>query len=101
MLRLIKTVVEAAHRQDVWVGMCGEMAGDIALTPLLVGLGLDELSASSGQVAKVKHAIRKLNSVECVELLERSLKESDALKIQHEAQKFARKHYGDLMPETH
>jgi phosphotransferase system enzyme I (PtsI) len=101
VLRLIKTVVEAAHRQNVWVGMCGEMAGDIAVTPLLVGLGLDELSASSGQVAKVKHAIRKLNSVDCVELLERSLKESDALKIQHETQKFARKHYGDLMPETH
>src|SRR5204863_2591991 len=50
VLRLIRMVVDAAHRAGIWAGLCGEMAGDIALTPLLVGLGLDELSAASGQV---------------------------------------------------
>jgi phosphotransferase system enzyme I (PtsI) len=99
VLRLIKMVVEAAHRHDVWVGMCGEMAGDVAVTPLLVGLGLDELSAASSQVAKVKHAIRKLNAADCVALLERSLGESDATTILEDTLQFARGCYGNLLED--
>ena len=101
VLRLIKTVVEAAHRHNVWVGMCGEMAGDISVTPLLVGLGLDELSAASSQVAKVKHAIRKLDAGDCVKLLEASLMEPDAAKIQKQTLEFAKQFYGDLLEEAH
>ena len=89
VLRLIKTVVDAAHHAGIWAGLCGEMAGDIALTPLLVGLGLDELSAASSQVAKIKHAIRRLDGVQCRQLVEQALRESDPAEIQRLAQEFA------------
>lgn len=65
LIRLIAHVMNASHDKGVTVGMCGEMAADVALTPLLVGLGLDELSVASGQVARVKHAIRLLDAAEC------------------------------------
>ena len=47
VLRLLKMIADAAHANNIWVGVCGEMAGDIALIPLLLGLGMDELSASA------------------------------------------------------
>jgi phosphotransferase system enzyme I (PtsI) len=65
VLRLIKMTVEAAQRAGIRVCICGEMASDIELTPLLIGLGLGELSVASGQVARLKHAVRKLNAGEC------------------------------------
>ena len=45
VVRLIKMVADAAHAHDIWVGVCGEMAGEVLFTPLLLGLGMDELSA--------------------------------------------------------
>ncbi len=58
VLRLIKMVVEAAHKAGKWVGMCGEMAGDPAFTKILIGLGLDELSVPAAAVPKIKRLIR-------------------------------------------
>ena len=65
VLRLIEMTVTAARKAGIRVCICGEMASDIELTPLLIGLGLNELSVASGQVARLKHAIRKLNATEC------------------------------------
>lgn len=96
VLRLVKQVVDASNLAGVWVGMCGEMAGDVALIPLLVGLGLDELSASSGQVAKVKHAIRKLTAADCRALVERTLRHSDAAMIFQESRALAQQCYPEL-----
>ena len=48
IVRLIKLTVDAAHKNKIWVGVCGEMAGDPVLVPLLLGLGVDELSAAPG-----------------------------------------------------
>ena len=59
VLRAIHRTVTAAHAEDAWVGMCGEMAGDPDLTELLVGLGLDELSMSAVTIPEVKTAIRE------------------------------------------
>ena len=70
VLRLIRMTVEAANRAGIRVCICGEMASDIQLTPLLVGLGLHELSVTAGQVAKVKHAVRQLSAAECRALAE-------------------------------
>ena len=47
ILRLLKMIADAAHAHDIWVGVCGEMAGDLALVPLLLGLGMDELSVGA------------------------------------------------------
>lgn len=58
VLRLISNVIKAAHENRIWVGMCGEMAGDPAATKLLVSMGIDELSMSAPSIPKVKETIR-------------------------------------------
>src|SRR5213082_15014 len=60
VLRLLKMVADAAHANNIWVGVCGEMAGDIALIPLLLGLGMDELSVGATLVPRVKRAVQSL-----------------------------------------
>ncbi|MCA1964429.1 MAG: phosphoenolpyruvate--protein phosphotransferase, partial [Prosthecobacter sp.] len=65
VLRLIRMTVEAGNRAGIRVCICGEMASDVELTPLLVGLGLHELSVTASQVARVKHAVRRLDAAEC------------------------------------
>jgi len=64
ILRLIKMTVDAAHKHGIWTGVCGEIAGDPYLTPLLIGLGVDELSAAPTVVAQVKYMIRRLKLTE-------------------------------------
>jgi phosphotransferase system enzyme I (PtsI) len=96
VLRLIKQVIGASRPANVWVGMCGEMAGDVSLTPLLVGLGLDELSAASSQVAKVKHAIRALNTEECKSLVDAALAEPDSKVILAKTVALAKRCYPEL-----
>lgn len=71
VLRLIRMSVEAARSAGIRIGMCGEMASDLTLTPLMIGLGLNELSVATTQVARVKHAVRRLAVPEC-ELLARA-----------------------------
>jgi phosphotransferase system enzyme I (PtsI) len=68
IIRLIKTTVDAAHKNGIWAGVCGEIAGDPALAPLLIGLGVDELSAAPTIVAQVKYMIRRLKLAETEEL---------------------------------
>src|SRR5258708_35603858 len=60
ILHLIKAKVDAGHRNNIWVGVCGEMAGDPVLTPLLLGLGGGELSAAPSLVPPVKFLIRRM-----------------------------------------
>lgn len=64
IVRLIKTTVDAAHARKVWVSVCGEMAGDPVFTPLLIGLGVDELSAAPALLAQVKYLVRRLKKSE-------------------------------------
>src|ERR1700726_1020359 len=74
ILRLIEMTVAAAHAQGIWVGVCGEMAGDVALIPLLLGLGVDELSVGATLVPRVKLAVRSLAIPECRQLVDETLK---------------------------
>jgi phosphotransferase system enzyme I (PtsI) len=60
ILRLIHTTIEACHKAGKWVGMCGEMAGDPQFVPLLLGMGLDEFSASVSVIPEVKKVIRMM-----------------------------------------
>ena len=61
VLKIINDVIGAAKKNNIWVGMCGEMAGDILATELLVGMGIDELSMSGSTIPKVKEIITKIN----------------------------------------
>lgn len=60
VLRLIKYVIDAAHRAGKQAGMCGEMAGDSAATAILLGLGLDEFSMSASSICRIKEVVRTL-----------------------------------------
>jgi phosphotransferase system enzyme I (PtsI) len=60
VLALIHRTIESGHRHGIWVGVCGEMAGDPLMTPLLVGLGVDELSVSPAAVPLIKDAVRNM-----------------------------------------
>lgn len=73
VLRLIHMTAEAAHRENKWVGVCGEMAGDTQAIPLLVGLGIDELSMSASSVLKARHLVRGMNYAELQEMARNAL----------------------------
>jgi phosphotransferase system enzyme I (PtsI) len=88
---------DAAHTNHIWVGVCGEMAGDVALVPLLLGLGMDELSAAATLVPRVKRAVQSLSIPECRELLEETLKLNTASEILARCLQLADSRYGDLL----
>lgn len=73
ILRLIKNVIDAAHKEGKWAGMCGEMAGEQLAAPLLLGLGLDEFSMSATSVLAQRKLIRSLSQAEMKELADQAL----------------------------
>ena len=73
LLRLIDQVVRAAHRERRWVGVCGEMASDLSAVPLLIGLGVDELSVHPPLVARIKATVRGLDAAECARVAAQAL----------------------------
>ncbi|MED0660938.1 phosphoenolpyruvate--protein phosphotransferase [Bacillus smithii] len=73
ILRLVKMVIDAAHKEGKWAGMCGEMAGDETAIPLLLGLGLDEFSMSATSILKARSLIKKLNRSEMEQLASEAL----------------------------
>ncbi len=64
ILRLVKMVVDAAHKEGKWAGMCGEMAGDEVAIPLLLGLGLDEFSMSATSILPARNQLLSLSKEE-------------------------------------
>jgi phosphotransferase system enzyme I (PtsI) len=97
VLRLLKMIADAAHANKLWVGVCGEMAGDVALIPLLLGLGIDELSTAAILVPRVKRAVQSLAIPECRELVEEAFKLNTASEILARCLELADKRYGDLL----
>jgi len=91
IIRLIKMTVEAGHRHGIWVGVCGEMAGDPIYTPLLLGLGVDELSMAPASVARVKFLIRRIKMAEVQELAEFSLECDSSREILARSESYVRK----------
>ena len=73
ILRLVKQVIEASHKEGKWTGMCGEMAGDQTAVPLLLGLGLDEFSMSATSILKARRQINGLSKNEMAELANRAV----------------------------
>ncbi|AXX64864.1 phosphoenolpyruvate--protein phosphotransferase [Bombilactobacillus bombi] len=73
ILRLIKYVIDSAHKEGKWVGMCGEAAGDPVMTPLLMGMGLDEYSMSATSILKVRSLMKHLNTEELKSLVDQAV----------------------------
>ena len=97
VLRLIKGVVDAGKANGIWTGVCGEMAGDVQLTPLLIGLGIEELSASSTLVPRVKKAVQSLSQETCANLVQEVMQMSDGKAILDRSLEVAKAHYGELI----
>jgi phosphoenolpyruvate-protein phosphotransferase (PTS system enzyme I) len=91
VVRLIKLTVDAANRHGIWCGVCGEMAGDPFLIPLLLGLGVHELSIAPSCLPRVKFLIRRLNMSEAKELAEFALQCESGQEILERAEALARK----------
>lgn len=81
ILRLIKSTIEKAHQQGIWVGMCGEAAADEFLLPFLVGAGLDEFSMNAGSILKIKEKLSQWTREEAKKITKEVLKLEDADQI--------------------
>ena len=81
VLRLIKMTIDAAHQHGKWAGLCGELGGDVLAVPVLLGLGLDEFSMSSGSIPAVKQAIRSWTLAGAREVAEEALKLPTAIQV--------------------
>lgn len=81
VLKLIEHTVKAAHAHGKWVGVCGELANDMLAVPLLIGLGVDELSVSARSVALVKARVRELDWRNCQQLAEQALEQDSASSV--------------------
>ncbi|RKL61985.1 phosphoenolpyruvate--protein phosphotransferase [Thermoanaerobacteraceae bacterium SP2] len=73
VLRLIKNVIDASHKAGKWTGMCGEMAGDVTATAILLGMGLDEFSMSVASIPQVKKIIRSITYDEARQIAQKAL----------------------------
>lgn len=90
VLRLISMVIEAAHAQGKWVGLCGELAGAPLAVPVLLGLGLDEFSMTARSIPLAKQAIRRCTLAQARETARRALALGDA----HEVREYLHHHPG-------
>ena len=96
VLSLLKRIIDGAHKAGIWVGICGEMAGEPLFTPLLLGLGLDELSMSPIVIPEVKKVIRSLTIREAKERSKKALKLSTAQEIEA----LLKEMVGKIIPEV-
>ncbi len=92
----LKHIINGGHKQGIWVGICGEMAGHPLAVPLLVGLGMNELSVVPAILPEVKKIIRSLNYSDAQEMATKALTLSTSDEIEKLALKFFRKHFPDI-----
>lgn len=81
VLRMIQQTVQAAHAANIWVGLCGEVAAETLITPILLGLGLDELSVNPQSVATLKQEITKLTMTQAQAMALVALKQDSATSV--------------------
>ncbi len=81
IIRLLKNVIDVGHENGIWVSICGEMASNPLMVPLLMGLGIDELSMSASAVPMVKQAIRNLRYSEAEDLAKEALASESASEV--------------------
>ena len=81
VIRLIKSTIDGAHKNNILCGMCGEAAGDPMFIPLLIGLGLDEFSMNANKILQARKLIRELNFQDCKQIAQEILKLSSTEEI--------------------
>jgi phosphotransferase system enzyme I (PtsI) len=86
VLRMVKNIIEAAHNAGIWVGMCGEMAGELALVLILLGLGLDEFSVPPLVIPEIKYIVRCITLKEAQEFVQQALKLSTGKEVEEFSQ---------------
>ncbi|MDP2921193.1 MAG: phosphoenolpyruvate--protein phosphotransferase [Candidatus Omnitrophota bacterium] len=94
VLRLIKSIIDAGHKENIWVGMCGEMAAEPGFVLILLGLGLDEFSMSPVVVPEVKYVISNVSFEDARKVAEEALK----LSTGEEVETFTNKRLDELIP---
>jgi multiphosphoryl transfer protein len=82
-LRFLQQLVLQIQQTGKWVGMCGEMAADVRNLPLLLGLGLDEISVPAAEVHELKRSVSTLRAADCAKLLERAMACQHASEVEH------------------
>ncbi|RKD34211.1 phosphoenolpyruvate--protein phosphotransferase [Thermohalobacter berrensis] len=82
LLRLVKQVIDNAHKEGIWVGMCGEAAGDPKLIPVLLGMGLDEFSMSPISILRARWIIRNTSKEEMEEMVNKVLNMATAEEVE-------------------
>jgi len=95
VLRLIKTIIDNGHAKNIWVGMCGEMAGDVLMTMVLLGLGLDHFSTSSVNILEIKRIIRAITYVDAKNIATETLR----LSTGREVEEFAKAKLKEIAPD--
>ncbi len=95
VLRLIKSVIDIGHKTNIWVGMCGEMAGDPVFTLLLLGFGLDEFSTSPVNIPVIKQIIRSVDYKTAQQIANEALTLSTGTEIEE----FAARKLRELVPD--
>ena len=85
-LRMIKNIIESAHNAGIWVGMCGEMAGEPSLALILLGLGLDEFSMPPLLIPEVKYIIRSVTLKQAKTIALEALKLSTGKEVEEYSQ---------------
>ena len=95
VLKLVKHIVDAGHKAGIWVGMCGEMTGDMELVLVLLGLGLDEFSMPSLVIPQIKQLIRSVSYEETRKIAEHALTLSTA----KEVEEFSNREFKRLVPQ--
>lgn len=95
VLLLIKNIIEAGHKAGIWVGMCGEMAGDIFMTLILLGFGLDEFSTSPIAIPELKKIIRSVTMGQAKEIAQQAI----TLSTGKEIERFAKRKLKEIVPD--
>ncbi len=98
VIAMIRETVEAAHRNGIWCGICGEVASDLVLAPVWVGLGVDELSVAGAQLLRTRRALSRLDSVRCRELADRIRACGTSAEVRSMCLELAGAAYPELIP---
>ena len=98
MLRCLKMVVDAAKARGIDVSVCGEIAGDIDFTPILLGLGVDALSMNAASMPRIKRLVREMKRADCQDLVSQALKQTNIATTETLVRRFVERHTAFLGP---